>query len=185
MAGEMRNRRRQMIARTCGVPIARKCEAAYDESFRSPAARSMPRYVILHHETPPASPRPTHWDLMLENGEALRTWALACEPHPEAAIEAVPLPDHRREYLEYAGPVSDGRGTVSRWDEGTYRLVQETPKRLVIAFTGLRLSGEAMLERAESPPGDAQRWTFSVSAREACRNVGGDANSDSSVRPAR
>ena len=35
----------------------------------------MPRYVILQHDTPPGYPRPLHWDLMLEQGRTLRTWA--------------------------------------------------------------------------------------------------------------
>ena len=36
----------------------------------------MPRFVVLLHETPAGYSRGTHFDLMLEYGEALRTWAL-------------------------------------------------------------------------------------------------------------
>jgi hypothetical protein len=44
----------------------------------------MPRYVILWHELPEThevgAARESHWDLMLEWGDVLRTWALASEP---------------------------------------------------------------------------------------------------------
>ena len=40
----------------------------------------MPRFVILHHVTLPGADRASHWDLMLEMGDALRTWALPTPP---------------------------------------------------------------------------------------------------------
>src|SRR5882724_3306447 len=69
---------------------------------------TMPRFVILRHETPPGFARPAHWDFMLECGGVLRTWEMA---------------DHRLAYLEYEGEVPGGRGTVSRWDEGRYEIL--------------------------------------------------------------
>ncbi len=75
----------------------------------------MPRFVILEHDCPHL-----HWDLMLEMGNALRTWRLAAPPTPGVFVAAVPLGDHRLHYLDYEGPVSGGRGSVRRWDQGTY-----------------------------------------------------------------
>jgi hypothetical protein len=85
----------------------------------------MPRYVILRHELPPASGRASHWDVMLEDraesGEiVLKTWAIERSPDDGATQPATLLPDHRAAYLTYEGPVSGGRGEVSRWDEGTF-----------------------------------------------------------------
>lgn len=75
------------------------------------------RFVILHH----ASPRGDHWDLMLENEEALTTWALPPQTLGEAFVcTAAPLPEHRLAYLEYEGPVSGNRGSVRRVDAGSY-----------------------------------------------------------------
>ncbi|HEV2971076.1 MAG TPA: DNA polymerase ligase N-terminal domain-containing protein [Pirellulales bacterium] len=68
-----------------------------------------------------------HWDLMLESGAALRTWALAAEPASDILIAAEQLPDHRLAYLDYEGPISGDRGTVIRWDAGHFELLSETP----------------------------------------------------------
>jgi hypothetical protein len=75
------------------------------------------QYVILHH-TDVAEP---HYDLMFEAapGGALRTFRSPAWPIEEATV-LTPLPDHRRAYLTYEGPVSGGRGSVRRVEAGTY-----------------------------------------------------------------
>ncbi len=78
------------------------------------------RYVILTHDHPFP-----HWDLLLEWGETCRTWRLLEEPAPGKTVAAEILPDHRRHYLDYEGPVSGGRGRVTRWDGGTYRVDED------------------------------------------------------------
>lgn len=103
------------------------------------------RFVILLHETPPGYPRGTHWDLMFEQGAALRTWALFAEPRVGATIDADPLPDHRREYLDYEGPVSGDRGHVTRWDGGTFEIERDAPEEFVAMVTGQRLCGRVRL----------------------------------------
>lgn len=125
----------------------------------------MPRFVLLHHQLPPGE-RASHWDLMLERGAALRTWALAESPLTTPEVEATPLPDHRLAYLDYQGPVSGNRGVVSRADVGTYQLVEEREGLLRFALAGERLRGEATLRRddretepsEESTTAPAQRW---------------------------
>lgn len=98
------------------------------------------------------------WDLMLEWGETLRTWRLAKPPGYGGPIEATPLPAHRRMYLDYEGPVSGGRGTVTRWDGGTYQLEAATPGVQVILHGG-RLQGRAELR--EQATGE---WAFALTA---------------------
>jgi hypothetical protein len=100
----------------------------------------MPRYVILEHDFPVR-----HWDFMLESGDGLRTWRLAAPPRPGATVAAEPLSDHRRAYLDYEGPVSGGRGTVTRWDAGTYRW-EETAEGVAMYLEGSRLRGRAHIE---------------------------------------
>jgi len=80
----------------------------------------VPRYVVLRHETPPGYRQGLHWDLMLEEGERLLTWALEKEPEPGSAIAATKLPDHRLAYLDYEGPVSGERGRVTRVASGEF-----------------------------------------------------------------
>jgi hypothetical protein len=100
----------------------------------------MPRFVVLTHDHPFL-----HWDLMLEQGGALRTWRLKKPPDAQGRIAAEALPDHRLAYLDYEGPVSGGRGTVERWDAGTYEVLESTANRLVVRFAGKRLVGVAPL----------------------------------------
>ena len=85
------------------------------------------RFVLLRHEMPPNAERGSHWDLMLENRGVLLTWELPqLPPGPLPAsfeqLGILRLPDHRIDYLEYEGPVSNDRGTVQRVDFGHYHL---------------------------------------------------------------
>ncbi|QDT39594.1 DNA polymerase ligase N-terminal domain-containing protein [Stratiformator vulcanicus] len=111
----------------------------------------MPRFVILTHDHPHI-----HWDLMLEQGPALRTWRLNTEPNGQADISAEPLDDHRLVYLEYEGPVSGGRGTVARWDAGDYEPVEEASDRLVVQLRGERVAGKATFTKG------SDHWTLRI-----------------------
>ncbi len=121
----------------------------------------MPRYVILRHECPPGYARPSHWDLMLERAAALQTWALPESPDSSKAMIAEALGDHRAEYLTYEGPVSEERGTVSRWDEGTYTLDRDDPSQIVVVLDGEKLVGRVELKQQ---PDDPSRWRYLYSA---------------------
>ncbi|MGD9644585.1 MAG: DNA polymerase ligase N-terminal domain-containing protein [Pirellulales bacterium] len=120
----------------------------------------MPRFVVLFHECPGGSPRPSHWDLMLETDGALRTWALARAPDEATEQLAERLPDHRIAYLDYEGPVAGDRGHVMRWDAGDYRELIAEPQHLVIELRGMRLRGEVTLD---CDAADAQRLRFTFS----------------------
>ncbi len=119
----------------------------------------MPRFVILRHELPPGAQRGLHWDLMLESGDALRTWALSGEPGTAGAVDAEQLADHRLAYLDYEGPVANDRGSVTRWDWGDYELVEDDLQRWSVIVCGQRLKGQVVLERCE-PAGHSWRVSF-------------------------
>ena len=87
------------------------------------AVSTMSEFVILYHQTPESAERPDHWDLMIQSGDRLMTWALESSPVAGRVTAAVRLPDHRLEYLDYEGPLSGGRGEVSRLARGTSRLL--------------------------------------------------------------
>ena len=100
----------------------------------------MARFVLLYHECPAGYVRSSHWDLMLESGGVLRTWALTELPRawqavwertsarfPSCpalaqgdAVSAEALADHRIEYLHEEGALSGVRGEVRRVEKGTY-----------------------------------------------------------------
>ncbi len=126
----------------------------------------MPRFVVLTHDHPFL-----HWDLMLEQADALRTWRLKQPPDTQGPIAAEALPDHRLAYLDYEGPVSGDRGTVTRWDAGTYEMLESTSNRIVVHFAGKKLVGVAPLKwwsaagclsnlPAETLAKLAGHWTF-------------------------
>lgn len=102
----------------------------------------MRRYVILSHDHPVQ-----HWDLMFESGAVLRTWRLEAVPEAGVVVAAEAIADHRRAYLDYEGPVSGGRGTVTRWETGTFELLDHQPGRLVARVTGVKLCGLLTLNR--------------------------------------
>lgn len=102
----------------------------------------MPRYVILEHDHPML-----HWDFMLEAGAVLKTWRLAAPPRPGPVVGAEALPDHRRQYLDYEGPISGNRGRVVRWDAGEFVWRMDTQDRIVVRLAGRRVQGTAVLER--------------------------------------
>lgn len=103
----------------------------------------MPRYVILAHDHPFL-----HWDLMLETSGVLRTWRLAKPPEPGTDIAAKALGDHRIAYLDFEGPVSGNRGSVRRWDAGTFEWMTDAHELVRVRMSGQRLKGELSVESA-------------------------------------
>ena len=73
------------------------------------------------------------------------------------------LADHRIDYLDFEGSVSDNRGTVTRWDTGQYRVESQTPAAWHIIVRGGRLDGHLMLQAVAEEP---QRWTIRFSSKE-------------------
>lgn len=120
----------------------------------------MNRFVLLWHECPPALGKSSHWDLMLECDGALRTWSLERLPDVwgrtldlspaasgELPLAAVRLADHRLAYLDYEGPVSGGRGEVTRCDRGEYGVAAESADRMVVELFGGAVRGSWALAR--------------------------------------
>jgi hypothetical protein len=111
----------------------------------------MPRFVILRHEMPPGSSRPSHFDLMFEAQGVLRTWCSPVLPTPGQDCAVEPLDDHRLDWLNREGDVSGGRGTVRRVDQGTFEWVEDAGGRMVVRVSGGVLSGELALVVAPRP----------------------------------
>jgi DNA polymerase Ligase (LigD) len=115
----------------------------------------MPRFVLLEHRW-----EGIHWDLMLERGAVLSTWAFDVPVIPDADLPARALPDHRRIYLEYQGDVSGDRGTVRRIDEGTYIPMIWEDDRIHLQMEGSQLVGEAELRQVGIRSDGARSWVF-------------------------
>lgn len=125
------------------------------------------RCVVLHHRVPNCSTedpaaddtvaRGDHLDWMFEvisDGELLTfaTPVIDLNPGklasdnlaPGEKIPMVRLPDHRRRYLDYEGPISNDRGDVIQIACGTYRTIQpvsdaRTDEHVFCANVAIRL----------------------------------------------
>jgi len=124
--------------------------------------------------------QPSHWDLMLEEGDVLRTWSLASLPAMWKAqlsnsaisgdssggpsqVEAARLADHRLAYLDYEGPISAERGEVRREDGGDYRPLESATGLLHVELNGAAIRGPIRLEQVAGDhwrlfAGDAAAW---------------------------
>jgi hypothetical protein len=117
----------------------------------------MPRFALLTHD----SPRGLHYDLLLEAGDVLKTWAMPRPPEPGVEVECEALADHRPLYLDYEGPISGGRGAVARWDRGTFDVETWTDERILIRLSGEKLVGRINMLRV---PGEKVRWRIAFRA---------------------
>lgn len=113
----------------------------------------MARFVVLEHDHPEG----THWDFMLEMGLTLATWLLPRPPDSIKSMRAQVLPDHRLKYLDYEGPISGNRGSVTRWDAGTYQVQSKNDTEIVVGIVGKRLTGQVSLRRS---PEAEEVWQF-------------------------
>lgn len=134
----------------------------------------MSRFVLLYHDCPNSRPRPSHWDLMLEQGDVLRTWSLAELPRdwapvaehskeservaPSNVVAAEALGDHRTAYLEFEGLLSDDRGRVTRVEAGTFDEVERSHDCWEVEIAGDLLRGLITLSRAAA---DIANWQLS------------------------
>jgi len=151
---------RRFLPSVCGFPVVNRVSDLQIESGSpqppSAQAHPMPSFVVLEHDHPRL-----HWDLMLDTGDALRTWRLGALPKTGVTTDCESLPDHRRAYLDYEGPVSGGRGRVSRVIAGQYELIQESAGelRLRLAFPG------GILEATLTPTAGAGQAVFASGDR--------------------
>jgi hypothetical protein len=76
----------------------------------------MPRYTLLEHHDAPDDPAGLHYDLMVEDGDACRTWRLhSLPPAGGGDVTATEIARHRLAWLDAVEEeVSGGRGTVRR-----------------------------------------------------------------------
>lgn len=102
----------------------------------------MPRFVLLHHDHPTA-----HLDLMLEAEEMLWTWRLDAIPQADVEHSANRIQNHRLLYLDYEGPVSGGRGRVTRLDHGEIEWIVRRSDHVAVCLIGERLRGRVVLRQ--------------------------------------
>src|SRR3954466_15092105 len=104
-----------------------------------------PRFVVHEHHA-----RRLHWDLRLERGGVLVSWAVpkGIPAEPSRNHLAVHTEDHPLEYIDFHGDIpagQSGAGTMKIWDRGTYETHKFRDKEVMITFHGERLHGRYVL----------------------------------------
>jgi len=133
-----------------------------------------PIFVVQKHHA-----RQLHYDLRLEVGGVLKSWAIPKGPptDPRDRRLAVPTEDHPMEYADFEGRIPEGEygaGTVIVWDTGTYENLKEQGEepvpmeeclqhgRVEIRLEGQKLRGGYALIRtggsSGSKAGRREQW---------------------------
>jgi len=112
-------------------------------------------YVIQEHHA-----RNLHWDLRLEKGMVLKSWAVPKTPPRKKGLKrlAIEVTDHAKSYAKFEGKIEEGygKGTVKIWDKGTYELEEWKKNKILIHINGKKLKGDYALIRMK----DSKNWLF-------------------------
>jgi DNA ligase D-like protein (predicted 3'-phosphoesterase) len=139
------------------------------------------RFVVQLHDA-----TTLHFDLRLEIGGVLRSWAVPKGPSMDPAVRrlAVPVADHSLAAGTFEGVHAGqarGSGAVIIWDEGVGEIVKDQPDHLSFVLDGHKLTGRFGLTRT-----GPDSWIL-VKARDEHARPGSDivAERPESVRSGR
>ena len=122
--------------------------------------KNVPGNLFVVHEHNAAH---LHYDLRLEIGGVLRSWAIPKEPPEKEGIKrlAIQTEDHPLEYADFEGILPEGgygAGTVTIWDKGEFSLEKEKDNELLFELKGRKLIGKYVLIRTKFRGKDS--WLF-------------------------
>jgi DNA ligase D-like protein (predicted 3'-phosphoesterase) len=139
------------------------------------------RFVVQLHDA-----TTLHFDLRIQIGEVLRSWAVPKGPSldPHVRRLAVPVEDHSLSAGDYEGVRAGqarGTGAVIIWDEGTAEVIRDEPGHLSVLLHGSKLAEGFALTRTGE-----HRWIL-IKTRDCHARSGSDivAEQPRSVRSGR
>ncbi|MBN2251706.1 MAG: 3'-phosphoesterase [Candidatus Altiarchaeota archaeon] len=117
-------------------------------------------FVVQKHKA-----RNLHYDLRLETGGVLKSWAVPKEPPLKEGVKrlAVETEDHPIEYANFEGGIPEGEygaGTVEIWDKGSFIPEKTQEKEILFTLNGKRMKGKYVLVKlkpTERFPGE-KNW---------------------------
>jgi DNA ligase D-like protein (predicted 3'-phosphoesterase) len=132
----------------------------------------MARFVVQQHDA-----TSLHFDLRLEIGGVLRSWAVPKGPSLDPAVRrlAVPVEDHSLSAGEFEGrheQAPRGSGAVIIWDEGVLDILRDEPDHLTFVLHGEKLDGRFGLTKTGE-----RRWIL-VKANDEHARPGSDVVSE-------
>jgi DNA ligase D-like protein (predicted 3'-phosphoesterase) len=139
------------------------------------------RFVVQLHDA-----TALHFDLRIQAGEVLRSWAVPKGPSLDPGVRrlAVPVADHDLSAGDFEGVherQARGSGAVIIWDEGSADITRDEPGHVSFTLYGHKLSGRFGLTRTGE-----NRWIL-VKVRDEHARAGSDivAEQPASVRSGR
>jgi len=149
------------------------------------------RFVVQHHMA-----RRAHYDLRLEWGGVLLSWAVPKGPSYNTRDKrlAVQVENHPLEYRNFEGTIPKGEyggGTVMLWDEGTWEPqvdVEEALRQGSLKFIlkGRRLKGRWALVRMKAKAGETKEsWLLLKEKDEYTQSDDGVSDFVTSIRTGR
>jgi bifunctional non-homologous end joining protein LigD len=141
-------------------------------------ASAGPQFVVQRHDA-----RRVHYDLRLEHGGTLKSWAVTRGPSLVAGEKrlAVHTEDHPMQYLDFEGNIPKGEyggGAMIVWDHGHWEPVFDADKglkkgHLEFVLHGSRLKGRWHLVRMRPRPGEKkEQWLLIKADDEFARPAG-------------
>jgi DNA ligase D-like protein (predicted 3'-phosphoesterase) len=126
------------------------------------------RFVVQLHDA-----TALHFDLRIQAGEVLRSWAVPKGPSLDPAVRrlAVPVEDHDLSAGDFEGVhegQARGSGAVIIWDEGPAEITRDEPGHLSVTLRGGKLGGGFALTRTGK-----RRWIL-VKVRDDHARAGSD-----------
>jgi len=120
----------------------------------------MPIFVIHEHDS-----TNLHWDLRLEIGGVLKSWAVPKQPPRTNGIKrlAIQVEDHLRSYANFQGTIPEGNygaGTVKIWDRGKFHLIEKKSDKIEFELTGTKLKGKYVLIKTNYGANPEKSWLF-------------------------
>jgi DNA ligase D-like protein (predicted 3'-phosphoesterase) len=125
---------------------------------------SQSRFVVQLHDA-----TRLHFDLRLQVGEVMRSWAVPRGPSLDPAVRrlAVQVGDHSLSSGDFEGVhhgQARGSGAVIVWDEGSVNLLREEPDHLSFFLRGHKLNGRFGLSRTRG-----RQWILVKADDDAAR----------------
>lgn len=140
-------------------------EPAGRKEKKTAAKKNEGTFVIQQHAA-----RAMHYDVRLEIGGVLVSWAVPKGPSLNPAIKrlAVMTEDHPKEYANFEGIIPEGQygaGPVIIWDRGTYKNIRDEPMktclkegRVEVLLKGKKVQGGYAFIRTAPVTEEKSRW---------------------------
>ncbi len=138
------------------------------------SARAQPdaprHFVIQQHAA-----RRLHWDLRLQFGAVLRSWAVPRGPSLDPTVKrlAVRTEDHPLDYIHFEGVIPEGNygaGAMIVWDRGTWTpLESPSEDKILFELRGQKLRGVWTLVKTKGKEHGENAWLLIKKPDDASR----------------